>query len=79
MNVIYSDDNNRGKTLVMQGLMFSLGYESIFPSSFHYKDKYFYSEIEVNGESYEFLRKKRIPLLKNRWSDANIQFSGGGA
>jgi hypothetical protein len=47
LNVIYSDDNNRGKTLVMQGLMYSLGYESIFPSSFHYKNKYFYSEIEV--------------------------------
>ncbi len=64
VNVIYSDDNNRGKTLVMQGLMFSLGYESIFPSSFHYKDKYFYSEIEVNGESYEFLRKKNTVALK---------------
>lgn len=31
LNVIYSDDNNRGKTLVIQGLMYSLGYESIFP------------------------------------------------
>lgn len=29
VNIIYSDDNNRGKTLVMQGLMFSLGYDAI--------------------------------------------------
>ncbi|WP_250462343.1 hypothetical protein [Microbulbifer litoralis] len=58
VNVIFSDDNNRGKTLVMQGLMFSLGYESIFPSSFNYKDKYFYSEVEFGNITYEFLRKR---------------------
>ncbi|MEL0584024.1 MAG: hypothetical protein AAES65_03965 [Candidatus Thiodiazotropha sp. (ex. Lucinoma kazani)] len=57
VNVIFSDDNNRGKTLVMQGLMYSLGYESIFPSSFNFRDQYFYSEIERDGETYEFLRK----------------------
>ena len=38
LNVIYRDDNNSGKTLVMQGLMYALGYESIFPSSFNYKN-----------------------------------------
>jgi hypothetical protein len=64
LNVIYSDDNNRGKTLVMQGLMYSLGYESIFPSSFKYKEKYFYSELEVNGDKYEFLRKKNSIVVK---------------
>lgn len=64
LNVIYSDDNNRGKTLVMQGLMFSLGYESIFPSSFNYKDKYFYSSIEIGNVSYEFLRKRNSIAVK---------------
>lgn len=64
LNIIFSDDNNRGKTLVMQGLMFSLGYESIFPSSFSYKDKYFYSEIEVDGVKYEFLRKRNSIAIK---------------
>ena len=39
VNIIFSDDNNRGKTLVMQGLMYSIGYDSIFPSSFNYKEK----------------------------------------
>lgn len=70
LNVIYSDDNNRGKTLVVQGLMYSLGYESIFPSSFNYKDKYFYSEIEVNGGKYEFLRKKNSIVVK---TDGSMQ------
>lgn len=64
LNVIYSDDNNRGKTLVIQGLMYSLGYESIFPSSFNYKDKYFYSEIEVENIKYKFLRKKNSIAIK---------------
>ena len=68
LNVIYSDDNNRGKTLVMQGLMYSLGYESIFPSSFKYKEKYFYSELEVNGDKYEFLRKKNSIIVKTSGS-----------
>lgn len=68
LNVIYSDDNNRGKTLVMQGLMYSLGYESIFPSSFNYKDKYFFSEIEIHGEIYQFLRKKNSIAIKTNES-----------
>ena len=35
LNIIFSNNNNRGKTLLMQGLMYSLGYESIFPSTFN--------------------------------------------
>jgi len=70
LNVIYSDDNNRGKTLVMQGMMYSLGYEAIFPSSFNYKDKYFYSEIEINEEKYEFLRKRNSIVVK---TDSSMQ------
>ena len=70
LNVIYSDDNNRGKTLVIQGLMYSLGYESIFPSSFNYKDKYFYSEIEIANSKYKFLRKKNSIAIK---TDESLQ------
>ncbi|OHZ04016.1 hypothetical protein [Salinicola sp. MIT1003] len=66
LNVIFSDDNNRGKTLVMQGLMFSLGYESIFPSSFNYKDKYFYCEVEIGNVNYEFLRKRNSIAIKTK-------------
>ena len=28
-NIIFSNDNNRGKTLLMQSLIYSIGYESI--------------------------------------------------
>ncbi len=40
-NIIFSNDNNRGKTLLMQSLIYSIGYESIFPNSFNPK-KYFF-------------------------------------
>ncbi|MCO7222729.1 hypothetical protein [Pleionea sp. CnH1-48] len=66
VNVIYSDDNNRGKTLVMQGLMYSLGNEQIFPHGFKYKDQYFYSKIELNGELIEFLRKNSSFVIKSQ-------------
>lgn len=64
LNIIFSDDNNRGKTLVMQGLMYSLGYESIFPSTFAYKDQYFYSKIDIDGLIFEFLRKGNSFVVK---------------
>ena len=65
-NIIFSNDNNRGKTLVIQGLMHSIGYDSIFPSGFNYKSYFFYSNIIINQISYEFLRKgNSIILLEN--------------
>ena len=64
LNVIFSDDNNKGKTILFQGLMFSLGYDSIFPSSFNKKDKYFYSLIVHNEREFEFLRKNNSIVVK---------------
>ena len=64
VNIIFSDDNNKGKTLVMQGLMYSLGYESIFPSTFFYKEYYFYSKIEIDNKIFEFVRKKNLFVIK---------------
>lgn len=63
INIIFSNDNNRGKTLVMQGLMHSIGYDSIFPSGFNNKNYYFYSEISFGENTYEFLRKGNSILL----------------
>jgi hypothetical protein len=65
VNVIFSDENNRGKTLVMQGLMYSMGYESIFPNGFQYRDQYFYSNIDFPDDSYEFLRKNSSFVVKS--------------
>lgn len=64
VNIIFSDDNHKGKTLVMQGLMYSMGYESIFPSTFEYKNYYFYSNVEINNSIFEFLRKKNSFIIK---------------
>lgn len=65
-NIIFSNDNNRGKTLLMQGLVHSLGYDSIFPSGFNSKSYYFYSKFEINENEYEIVRKgNSILLLEN--------------
>ncbi len=65
-NIIFSNDNNRGKTLLLQGLMHSIGYDSIFPSGFNYKNYYFYSKFEFNQREFQTLRKgNSILLLEN--------------
>lgn len=33
-NIISSDDNNKGKTIIVQSLMYALGNDPTFPSSF---------------------------------------------
>jgi hypothetical protein len=65
-NIIYSNENNRGKTLLMQCLVYSLGYESIFPSGFDTKKYFFYSEIEIENRKFEFLRKGNSILVLNQ-------------
>ncbi|MCW6665040.1 hypothetical protein NHG32_05050 [Aerococcaceae bacterium NML191219] len=57
INIIYSDDNNKGKTLLFQSLMYSIGNVPIFPGNFKRENYYFYSMINSNGIDYEFLRK----------------------
>lgn len=64
VNIIFSNDNNKGKTLVMQGLMYSIGYDPVFPSTFNYKEQYFYSKIEINSIIYEFIRKDKSFIVK---------------
>lgn len=64
VNIIYSDDNNKGKTIVIQGLMYAIGNEPVFPMGFLYKNYYFYVEIEVNNKIIEFLRYKDTIIVK---------------
>jgi hypothetical protein len=65
VNIIFSNDNNKGKTIIFQGLMYALGNDPIFPSGFDYKTYYFYTKIEHNGKVYEFLRKNNNIVVKN--------------
>ena len=64
VNIIFSDENNKGKTLVIQGMMFSLGNEPIFPSGFPAEIYYFYSQVEINGENIDFLRHRNSINVK---------------
>ena len=48
-NIIYSDDNNKGKTIVMQSALYAIGNEPIFPSSFEYRNYYHYIELELDN------------------------------
>ncbi|MGR5278705.1 hypothetical protein ACPV5J_18640 [Vibrio rotiferianus] len=65
VNVIYSDDNNRGKTLVMQGLLYSIGNNSIFPDGFNEKEYTFYSLVKIGAVDYQFVRKGSTFVVKS--------------
>ena len=65
VNIIFNNDNNKGKTIIFQGLMYALGNEPIFPSGFEYKNYYFYTSIEHQGKMYEFLRKNNSVAIKS--------------
>ena len=63
-NIISSDDNNKGKTIIIQSLMYALGNEPTFPSSFFYKDYFHYVEFEVDSKTYSICRKNAGFVLK---------------
>lgn len=69
INIIFSNENNKGKTLTVQGLMYSIGNDPIFPSGFTYQEYYFYSKFIYNGKEWLFLRKRNSFLVK---SDSEI-------
>lgn len=66
VNIIFSDDNNKGKTLVMQGMMYAMGNQPIFPKGFNYRLNYFYCKAEINDEEIEFLRRDSSFLVKRQ-------------
>lgn len=63
LNVISSDDNNKGKTIMIQSLMYCLGSEPVFPSSFKFGEYYYIIEFEFNGTTYIISRKKDTFVL----------------
>ncbi|QHL87636.1 hypothetical protein GU926_09380 [Nibribacter ruber] len=62
-NIIFSDDNNKGKTILMQSIVYSIGYDSIWPVGFNPRLYYFYSNISFEGVDYEFLRHNNSILV----------------
>lgn len=57
VNIILSDDNNKGKTILIQSMLYAIGNKPIFPDSFDYKNYYYYLKFEQNGKDYEIIRK----------------------
>lgn len=58
INIIFSDDNNRGKTILMQGMMYTLGAVPVFPEKFNYRDYLYIVDLDVNGTPLSVLRKR---------------------
>ncbi|EDU36663.1 coiled-coil domain-containing protein [Clostridium sporogenes] len=58
INIISSDDNNKGKTIVIQSIMYAMGNDPIFPSSFLFQEYYHIVEFEINDEKIKVCRKK---------------------
>lgn len=65
VNVIYSGENDRGKTVLFQSMMYALGNEPLFPSSFNKDDFLYYCKIEVENLEYEILRDKNSFVVRN--------------
>ncbi|GAB0085181.1 hypothetical protein TOC8172_48950 [Pseudomonas syringae] len=64
LNIIYSNDNNKGKTLVIQGLMYCLGNEPIFPAGFEYKNYFFYVCFSYGEKIFNVVRKNSSFIVK---------------
>ena len=43
INIIHSNDNNKGKTIVVQGIMYALGNMPVFPKGFDNFNEYYFS------------------------------------
>ena len=65
VNIISSDDNNKGKTIVIQSMMYALGNEPAFPTSFDYKQYYHYIEFENDGKLFQLCRFNNGFVLKH--------------
>lgn len=65
-NIISSDDNNKGKTIVIQGILYALGNEPpAFPSSFDYKQYIYILQFEKSGREYWICRKNNEFVIYN--------------
>lgn len=59
LNVISSDDNNKGKTIVIQAIMYCLGNTPAFPTAFDYENYYYILYIEEEGELIKICRRNK--------------------
>lgn len=65
VNIILSVDNNKGKTILIQSMLYAIGNNPIFPDSFNYKTYYYYIKFEHNYREYEIIRKNDSFIIKS--------------
>lgn len=65
LNIISSDDNNKGKTIIIQSILYTIGNKPIFPSSFEYKEYYYYLEFIHDSELYIVVRIGDSYIIKS--------------
>ena len=65
LNIISSDENNKGKTIEIQSMMYALGNDPAFPTTFEYKDYFHYIEFEVDETIYKLCRFNNGFVLKH--------------
>lgn len=64
VNIIHSDDNNKGKTIVSQGILYALGNAPIFPKGFDdYQDYYFIINLNKDDKNIYICRKNDYFLV----------------
>ena len=68
LNIIFSDDNNKGKTIVIQSMMYCLGSKPIFPASFNFMSYFYYVLISDNGIFYHICRKDNRFMISHSGS-----------
>lgn len=72
INVVFSNDNNKGKTIVMQSILYAIGNKPIFPNSFDYKKYYYYVEFEENNINYVVVRRGDSYIVSSSSTGLNI-------
>lgn len=68
VNIISSDENNKGKTIIIQSMMYAMGNKPTFPNSFEYKKYYYYVMIEEKSKIYQICRSENGFIIKDLFS-----------
>lgn len=67
VNIIHSNENNRGKTVFVQAMLYAIGNNPVFPATFDYKKYYYYVEFISNGKIYEICRNNDYFVVKSNY------------
>ncbi|MEG1565737.1 MAG: hypothetical protein RR342_03250 [Bacilli bacterium] len=59
VNVLYSNDNNKGKTILIQSISYALGASDVFPDGININDYHVYVSCSINNKIIEIVRKRR--------------------